>query len=155
MKYSSITSPSARTITNRCFPGISSTTTSSSSSHESLSVDDCDDGEQSADESYTLDERRASPESRQIMAESKDIYESSPIPKSYLNSPPKKSPVVPKIALPKSAARKANNKSKVAVKKKSMAPSEMLTKQKGGAAGRNRTSTRKSFVRIYCLSSSN
>jgi len=41
-----------------------------------------------------LDESIASPTSRQIMQEVSKIYEASPVPRSYLESPHKKSPII-------------------------------------------------------------
>ncbi|KAL7536128.1 hypothetical protein ACHAXR_006937 [Thalassiosira sp. AJA248-18] len=143
MKYSSVLDnlesppegrvPSAKTISDRWFPGVSSTTSSSS---ESLLVGSYDDNGQFA-ESYTLDENEASPESKAIMREMDKVYESSPIPKSYLNSPPKKALVLPEIVLdPKSSA-----KSKPIIAKKSMEASELLAKQ-GMTMGRGATRTK-------------
>eukprot|EP00579_Thalassiosira_antarctica_P008625 CAMPEP_0201884998 /NCGR_PEP_ID=MMETSP0902-20130614/17664_1 /ASSEMBLY_ACC=CAM_ASM_000551 /TAXON_ID=420261 /ORGANISM="Thalassiosira antarctica, Strain CCMP982" /LENGTH=824 /DNA_ID=CAMNT_0048414021 /DNA_START=149 /DNA_END=2623 /DNA_ORIENTATION=- len=136
MKYSSLSPPerraaSAKTLTDQCFPRDSSAW---SSSPESLLVDSyADDGKLA--ESYILDEEEASPESRKIMEEMEQIYESSPIPKSYLNSPPKKSQVLPDIVLnPKSLG-----KAKLTVAKKSMEASELLEKQGMGRKGTQNT----------------
>jgi len=46
-----------------------------------------------------FDEDEASPESKAIMAEMEKVYESSPIPKRYLISPPKKLEALPEILL--------------------------------------------------------
>jgi kinesin family protein 2/24 len=99
MKYSSISPPtrrtrvpSARTISDQCFLNKDS---SSASSPESSLADRYDE----QFESYTLDENEASPESRAIMEEMEQIYQSSPIPESYLNSPPKKLQLLPEIVL--------------------------------------------------------
>eukprot|EP00571_Detonula_confervacea_P014559 CAMPEP_0172308604 /NCGR_PEP_ID=MMETSP1058-20130122/9143_1 /TAXON_ID=83371 /ORGANISM="Detonula confervacea, Strain CCMP 353" /LENGTH=827 /DNA_ID=CAMNT_0013021055 /DNA_START=69 /DNA_END=2552 /DNA_ORIENTATION=+ len=149
MKYSSIISPlgrrvpSAKTISDQCFPR---GTSASSSSPESLLVDRDSYGDDHGKntESYTLDEKEASPESRQIMAEMERVYHSSPIPKSYLKSPPKKSPVLPEIVL---HSKSSFVKAKPNVTKKSMEASELLAKQgigrrgnqnKGGAAARSK-----------------
>ena len=148
MKYSSISPsergrprvPSAKTISNQCFPPMESST--SSSSPESLLVDNAsdsysEDGEEEAEEEYELDANNASPDSKAIMEEVQQIYEASPIPKSYLNSPQKKSPMIsspnagkPKISLHPS--RQQNNTNHSFVKKKDMEASSLLarTKQK-------------------------
>lgn len=72
---------------------------SSSSSFESCLVDSYSDDFKSYHESYTLDENEASPESKAIMAEMDHIYRSSPVPNSYINSPPKMTLVLPEIVL--------------------------------------------------------
>lgn len=148
MKYSSISPsergrprvPSAKTISNQCFPPMESST--SSSSPESLLVDNAsdsysEDGEEEAEEEYELDANNTSPDSKAIMEEVQQIYEASPIPKSYLNSPQKKSPMIsspnagkPKISLHPS--RQQNNTNHSFVKKKDMEASSLLarTKQK-------------------------
>ena len=46
------------------------------------------------EEAYVLDESIASPASRQIMQEVSKIYDASPVPRSYLESPHKKSPII-------------------------------------------------------------
>ena len=90
---------SAISVADQC---LSRESSASSYSFESCllvdsSSDDDDDNQYS--ESFTLDENEASPESKAIMAEMEQIYESSPIPNSYLNSPPKKAQVLPVIVL--------------------------------------------------------
>ncbi|KAL9191030.1 hypothetical protein ACHAXT_000736 [Thalassiosira profunda] len=138
MKYSSVSPPekrcpSARTISNSCFPGASST---SSSSPESLLVDSCESSETSPDSRLRAEmesivdsspipknKEPVSPDSR-LRAEMESIVDSSPIPKSYLSSPPKKSPVMPEIRL-----------NKAGVAKKSLAASDLLRKTGRNAKG--------------------
>jgi len=134
MKYSSLSPPerrppSAKTISDRYFPRESSTSSSSPDSFHG-------DGQHSLTESFVLDEEEASPESRAIMAEMKQVYQSSPIPKSYLASPPKKSPALPEIVLhPKSSSAKGKSAAK-----KTMEASELLSKH---AVGRGATTKNK------------
>lgn len=115
MKYSSISPsessrsrprlPSAKTITRQCFPVETSSSSTTSSSPDSLLVDGNSDNK----EAYVLDESIASPTSRQIMQEVSKIYEASPVPRSYLESPHKKSPIITsgkkKISLHHSAGK--------------------------------------------------
>ena len=109
MMYSSISPPerraaSAKTISEQCFPG-QSPSSAASPPPEYSPLDSV--GDQVEVESYALDESEASPESRRIMAKMEQVYQSSPIPKDYLNTPPKKSPALPEIVLhPRSAAAK-------------------------------------------------
>jgi len=126
VKYSSISPPmrrvrvpSAKTISDQCFPNRDS---SSTSSPESSSVGSYDE----QFESYTLDENEASPESRAIMEEMEQIYQSSPMPESYLKSPPKKLQVLPEIVL---RPKQTPVSEKGAVVKKNMDASELLVKQ--------------------------
>ena len=126
MKYSSISPPmrrvrvpSAKTISDQCFPNRDS---SSTSSPESSSLGSYDE----QFESYTLDENEASPESRAIMEEMEQIYQSSPMPESYLKSPPKKLQVLPEIVL---RPKQTPVSEKGAVAKKNMDASELLVKQ--------------------------
>jgi len=103
MKYSSISPsessrsrprlPSAKTITRQCFP-IESSSSSTTSSPDSLLVDSSNDNNTKHEEAYVLDKSIASPTSRQIMQEVSKIYEASPVPRSYLESPHKKSPII-------------------------------------------------------------
>ena len=149
MKYSSISPPmrrarvpSAKTISDQCFPNRDS---SSTSSPESSLVDSYDE----QFESYTLDENEASPESRAIMEEMEQIYQSSPMPESYLKSPPKKLQVLPEIVL----RPKQTKSEKGAVAKKNMEASELLAKQggapnNGGGAERSRVANGPSATRI-------
>ena len=158
MKYSSISPsersrprvPSAKTISNQCFPPVESST-SSSSSPESLLVDNSsdsysEDGEKADGEEYVLDANNASPDSKAIMDEVQQIYEASPIPKSYLNSPKKKSPMIsspnagkPKISLHPTCRQQSNNKYDVnSKKKKHMEASSLLEKAKQKQPSRNR-----------------
>jgi len=98
MKYSSISSPptstirvpSARTITNQCFPSAEEEPSSTPSPEVSYDEDF---------ESYTLDSKEASPKSKAIMEEMNRIYQSAPMPENYHTSAPKKLPVLPKILL--------------------------------------------------------
>jgi len=154
MKYSSISPPmrqvrvpSAKTITDQCFPNRDS---SSTSSPESSSVGSYDE----QFESYTLDENEASPESRAIMEEMEQIYQSSPMPESYLKSPPKKLQVLPEIVL---RPKQTPVSEKGAVAKKNMDASELLAKQgerqrgapsKGGGAERSGVANGPSATRI-------
>ena len=106
MKYSSTSSPSRKcghsdvSEINQCNSRESS---ASSYSFESFSVssssDDDDDDDNQYLDSFTLDEKEASPESKAIMAEMEQIYESSPIPSSYINSQPKKTQILPEVVL--------------------------------------------------------
>jgi len=115
MKYSSLSPPerrvaSAKTLSDQCFSGDSSV---ASSSPESFLVDGLVDDEELA-ETYALEEAEASPESRKIMEEMEQIYQSSPIPKTYINSPPKISQALPEIVLdPKPAVKSKAAGSKV------------------------------------------
>jgi len=103
MKYSSISPsessrsrprlPSAKTITRQCFP-IESSSSSTTSSPDSLLAADSSNNAKHEEEAYVLDESIASPTSRQIMQEVSKIYEASPVPRSYLESPHKKSPII-------------------------------------------------------------
>jgi len=109
MKYSSLSPPerrvaSAKTISDLCF---SRDSTESSYSPESLLLESYDDDGKFA-ESYVLDEEEASPNSRKIMEEMEQIYELSPIPKSYLNSRAKRSQVLPEIVLNPNSTENAN-----------------------------------------------
>ena len=112
MKYSSI-SPlrgrvaSAKMILKQCF---------SDSDSDS-------DGDEEV-EAYALDESKASPESRRIMAKMERVYQSSPIPTAYLNTPPKKSLALPEIVLhpgPTAAAGAANKSAGATAAKKGAA----------------------------------
>jgi kinesin family protein 2/24 len=126
MKYSSVSPPtrqarvpSAWTISDRCFPNGDS---SSTSSLESSLADSYDE----QFESYTLDENEASPESRAIMEEMDQIYQSSPMPKSYLTSPPKKLQLLPEIVLP---TKQTSMTEKGTVAKMNIDASEIQVKQ--------------------------
>ncbi|KAL3822227.1 hypothetical protein ACHAXA_000667 [Cyclostephanos tholiformis] len=128
MKYSSASPPtrqarvpSAWTISDRCFANGES---SSASSPETSFADSYDE----QFELYTLDENEASPESRAIIDEMDQIYQSLPMPESYLMSPPKKLQLLPDIVLP---SKQTSMSEKVTVPKKNMDSSELLVKQGG------------------------
>ena len=96
MKYSSISPPtrtvripSARAITNQCFP---------SADEEPSSTPSPETNYDDEFESYT-DEKEPSPKSKAIMEEMNRIYQSAPIPESYLASAPKKLQTLPEILL--------------------------------------------------------
>ena len=163
MKYSSISPsessrsrprlPSAKTITRQCFPVETSSSSTTSSSPDSLLVDGNSDNK----EAYVLDESIASPTSRQIMQEVSKIYEASPVPRSYLESPHKKSPIITsgkkKISLHHSAGKieleasdllaKQQQKSRrlPANNKGQFAATTIKTAYGGGSSGRSLSST--------------
>jgi len=163
MKYSSISPsessrsrprlPSAKTI-SQCFP-VETSSSSTTSSPDSLLVDSSDDNNtKHEEEAYVLDESIASPTSRQIMQEVSKIYEASPVPRSYLESPHKKSPIITsgkkKISLHHSAGKIELEASDLLAKQQSRRlPSNnkgfVATKAAygGGASGRSLSSTNK------------
>ena len=163
MNYSSLSPserrqrcPSAKTISHQCFPMESlsaSASTSSYSSSESLLVDDKTENETTTNktkekEGYILEPTNASPSSRQIMAEVEQIYQSAPIPKSYLSKSQKQSPVITSTnKIPKSYLEKAASPNLVVHKmgkiKKSMEASELLGKQHGGGSSYGATVRRR------------
>ena len=160
MNYSSISPserrqrcPSAKTISHQCFPmeSLSAASTSSYSSSESLLVDDKTEMETTTKtkekEGYILEPTKASPLSRRIMDDVEQIYQSAPIPKSYLSKSQKQSPVITINKIPKSYLEKAASPNlvvhKMGKKKKSMEASELLGKQHGGGSSYGATVRRR------------
>ena len=158
MNYSSISPserrqrcPSAKTISHQCFPmeSLSAASTSYSSSELDDKIEKETTTKTKEKEGYILEPTNASPSSRQIMAEVEQIYQSAPIPKSYLSKSQKQSPVITSTnKIPKSYLEKAASPNlvvhKMGKKKKSMEASELLLgKQRGGGSSYGATVRRR------------
>lgn len=148
MKYSSISPPtrqvrvpSARTISNQCFPGEAPSSTSTSSP---------EDNYEEQFELYTLDENDASPKSRAIMEEMEQIYRSTPVPESYLNSAPKKLQVLPEIVLVpmQTSASEKSAVAKALLSKHGTGMSQIGAPNTDGGPEKSRTVSGPSAVRI-------
>lgn len=130
MKYNPALPPSEKCGQSAISEADQSRESSASSySFESCLVDSSsDDDDNQYSESFTLDEKEASPDTKAIMAEMEQIYDSTPIPNSYLNSPPKKAQVLPEIVL---------HPNQISVKEKAMViPTKRIN---GGLADRLNT----------------
>lgn len=159
MKYSSLASdnnvrvPSAKTLTDQCFPSNSTSSSSASSVGLVLSSRDVEN------------RKSVSPSTLKLLNEVENAYQKSPIPASYIRSPIKKSPVIPKISLPKTStsdercasavnleSRKVQCRTECRLKstitKKTVDASTLLANERSGreigreASDRNKRSTR-------------